>query len=172
MKEVKGYLANQLGFSKTGEYALENLIKSPIREIGIKIHDPFIECEKEQNISHLNSLKLYDEVFDYWKKFSYKVNPINNALMRDSDCMFAILDGGHQVDEGVASEIGFYAGIERGPIFALRSDFRGGENLAVPINTQVLGYIYLSKGNLFDGKNAIKNWLNAIRNFYDHFQNS
>ena len=169
MKEVKAYLANQFGFSETGLYLLNNLIKSRIEQIGIIINDPFVECTKELNSEHLSSLKSYNAVKRYWEKFSSKVNPINNRLMQNSDCLLAILDGGHIVDDGVASEIGYYAGIERGPIFALRSDFRCGENIAVTINPQLLGYILQSKGKLIDGESALERWFIEIKNWYDFF---
>ncbi len=165
MREIKGYLANQFGFSETGRYVLNNLIKPTIEKIGIKVNDPFLECGKELDFNLINSLKSYDERVKYWADFNAKVTPINNRLMKDSDCMFAILDGGPALDDGVSSEIGFYAGIERGPIFALRSDFRLCENIACSINAQVLGYIVQSGGKLIDGPNSVKRWFSEIQNW-------
>ena len=167
MKEVRAYLANQFGFSETGRYVLDNLIKPRIEKIGIIINDPFIECAKELDFNHLPNLIKYEDKVRYWKDFSDKVEPINNELMGNSDCLLAILDGGHSIDDGVASEIGYYAGIDGGPIFALRSDFRGGENIAVTINPQVLGYIRRSGGKLIDGQNAVERWFSEIENFYN-----
>jgi len=118
-------------------------------------------------------------VRDYWLKFNLKVAPINNAVMRDSDCQLAILDGGHAVDDGVSSEIGFYAAIRRGPIFALRSDIRRGENLATGINLQVLGYIVESGGRLVDAPDpefrgekypVISTWLSEVKKWHDGFK--
>lgn len=167
MKQVKAYLANQFGFSETGKYVLDKLIKPRIQEIGIIINDPFLECGKELDFEYLSSLERYEDRIKYWVDFSRKVTPINNRLMKDSDCLLAILDGGHAVDDGAASEIGYYAGIERGPIFALRSDFRCGENIAVTINPQILGYILQSKGQLIDGPNAMERWFCEIQNWYN-----
>lgn len=167
MKQVKAYLANQFGFSETGKYVLENLIKPKIQEIGIIINDPFLECGKEFDPDYLSKLERYGERITYYVEFNRKVTPINNRLMRDSDCLLAILDGGHQIDDGVASEIGYYAGIEQGPIFALRSDFRCGENIAANINPQILGYIQQSSGALVDGVNAIERWFSKIQRWYD-----
>ena len=167
MKQVKVYLANQFGFSETGMYVLENLIKPKIQEIGIIINDPFLECGKEFNYDYLSKLERYGDRIKYCIEFNSKITSINNRLMRDSDCLLAVLDGGHQIDDGVASEIGYYAGIEQGPIFALRSDFRCGENIATSINPQILGYIRQSKGALVDGVNAIERWLSEIQRWYD-----
>src|SRR3989344_3402324 len=165
-REIKGYLANQFGFSETGMYILDNLIKPRIREIGIIIHDPFIECAKELDLNYLEKLDNYGGRKKYLEEFSKKVTPINNGLMQDSDCLIAILDGGHVIDDGVASEIGYYAGIRRGPIFALRSDFRLGENMAVLINPQVEGYIALSQGYLASGKNSLGMWFEKINDWH------
>lgn len=145
------------------------MIKPRIKEIGITIYDPFLECEKELDFIRLYNLKSYEAKRDYWYEFSSKVAPINNRLMQDSDCMLPILDGGHSIDDGVASEIGYYAGIKRGKIFALRSDFRCGENMAVSINPQVLGYILQSGGALIDGTNSLERWFYEISAWYSKF---
>lgn len=166
MKEVKGYLSNQFGFSETGRILLEEKIKPRIREIGITINDPFEICGKEIDWEYLATLKDYEDVKKFWRAFSMKITPINNRLMKDSDCQLAILDGGPAVDDGVSSEIGYYAGIERGPIFALRSDFRLSENMTVHINSQVFGYIIQSGGVLADGVGAMDKWFSAIKNWH------
>jgi hypothetical protein len=170
MREVKGYLSNQFGFSETGRIILEEKIKPKIREIGITINDPFEICGREINREYLATLKSYDDIKKFWEGFSRKVTPINNKLMRDSDCQLAILDGGPAIDDGVGSEIGYYAGIERGPIFALRSDFRLGENISSPINPQIWGYIIQSRGVLAEGVDAMNKWFSAIKDWYDIFK--
>ncbi len=181
MKEVKAYLANQLGFSETGKYILEKLIKPKITEIGIIINDPFQECEKELDTKYLEKLEKHQDVTNYWDKFNKKVAPINNRLMQNSDCQLAILDGGHAVDDGVSSEVGYYAALRRGPIFALRSDFRRGENLATSINSQVLGYIIGSGGRLVDTPSPvfreekypiIMTWLSQVKKWHDDFEDN
>ena len=172
MKEVKAYLANQLGFSETGRYILDNLIKPRIERIGIIVNDPFLECGKELDLEYVSTLERHEDQRRYWEVFSKKVTPINNALMKNSDCLLAILDGGRGVDDGVSSEIGYYAGINRGPIFALRSDFRCGENMAVSINPQLLGYILMSDGHLAHGPNAMNEWFNEIKKWYEFRRNS
>lgn len=159
---VTGYLSNQLGFSQTGQFVLDQLIKPKIIEANITVLDPFIECGKYLDFDHLAQLRQHEDVVQFWNTFNDKVTPTNNSLMANADCMLAILDGGHTIDDGVASEIGYYAAKERGPIFALRSDIRLAENLATKINPQVLGYIKDSGGALFEGPNAIENWATAI----------
>lgn len=160
--ELHGYLSNQLGFSQTGNFVLDKLIKPKINDAQITILDPFEEVGKELNLSKVGKIKVHQKVIQYWRTFNEKVTPINNKLMESADCMLAILDGGHAVDDGVASEIGYYAGLNRGPIFALRSDLRLAENVASKINPQVEGYIIQSGGALIDGPNALERWANTI----------
>lgn len=160
--EIKGYLSNQLGFSETGNFVLNNLIKPKITEAKVTILDPFAECKKEIDFTRLNRLKLHKDVLNFWNNFNAKVTVINNRLMQNADCMLAVLDGGHTIDDGVASEIGYYASLKKGPIFALRTDLRLAENVSAKINPQVLGYITQSGGELFEGENAIERWANRI----------
>ena len=81
MKEVKGYLSNQFGFSETGRILLEEKIKPKIREIGITINDPFEICGKEIDWKYLATLEKYEDIKKFWEEFSKKVTPINNRLM-------------------------------------------------------------------------------------------
>ena len=129
-------------------------IKDKIKDIGIVILDPFEECGKEMDFAELDQLTDFEEKRKYWEQFSRKVTPINNKLMRQSHCQLAILDGGHAVDDGVSSEIGYYAALVEegiipkgcGRIFALRSDFRSGENIGCLVNPQIEGYIHQTGG--------------------------
>ncbi len=164
MKEISGYLANQFGFSETGRFLLDKLIKPEINRIGIKIYDPFEECEKELDLTRLSKLKKHQDVYSLWEKFGHKITPINNRLMKKTNCMFAILDGGHALDDGVASEIGYFAGIKQGPIFALRTDFRKVESMANTVNWQIVGYIKQSKGKLI---NNTEEYFSEIQKWYD-----
>jgi len=164
MEGISGYVANQFGFSETGRFLLEKMIKPRVRAIGINVYDPFEECEKELDLEHLSKLEKYSERLEYMQKFGHKITHINNALMKKSNCMIAILDGGHTVDDGVASEIGYFAGIEQGPIFALRTDFRLVESMANTVNWQIIGYIEQSKGKLVNSK---EEYFSEIRKWYD-----
>lgn len=147
---MKAYISNQFGFSETGQYLLNNLFYPKIKELGIDILDPFVECSKYLDFDFLNNLdkKSYLEVKEFWKSFNSKVTNINNDLMDRSDLMIALLDGGHTVDDGVASEIGYYFNLKK-PIFALRTDIRLVDNMMAPINTQIMGYVCGQGGGLY-----------------------
>ena len=168
--KIKGYLSSQWGFSETGRI-LTKRIKDKIKDIGIVILDPFEECKKEMDFSELDQLTDFEEKRKYWEQFSRKVTPINNKLMRQSHCQLAILDGGHAVDDGVSSEIGYYAALVEegvipkgfGRIFALRSDFRSGENIGCLVNPQIEGYIHQTGGAV--SKN-LDSWFKDIDVWY------
>jgi hypothetical protein len=172
MREVKAYLANQFGFYELGRCILDGIIIPRLKEIGITVNEPFEENKKFLDLDELARLETagtYREVESFWQRFDAKVTPTNRILMQDSDCLLALLDGGHAIDDGVASEIGDYSEMNRGPIFALRSDFRCGENIGSKINPQVLGYITKSRGALITPPNAIQRWFETTKQWYDSF---
>ncbi len=179
---VKGYLSNQWGFSETGKILVDQ-VKQKIERIGIQVLDPFEECGKELDFNKLEKLTGFEEKRKYWETFSKKVTFINNRLMMNSHCQFAILDGGPAIDDGVSSEIGYYAALseygrlhrrfesttkEFGKIFALRTDFRLGENIGCLVNPQIEGYIYQTGGNISQNLNdffkEIESWYKRINN--------
>lgn len=159
---VSGYLSNQLGFSETGRFVLENLIKPKAEKAGISVLDPIVLCGATIDFDKLSKLQEHQKVVEFWSDFNNSVTSFNNNLMQKSNCMLAVLDGGHAIDDGVASEIGYYAAKELGPIFALRSDFRLGENVATKINPQLIGYITGSGGQIVEGENAVERWATLI----------
>lgn len=157
---MKAYISNQYGFSETGKWLLNNLFYPKFRELGIEILDPFEECSKFIDVEFLLNIadKTYSEVKQFWNNFNLAVTVTNNDLMNKSNCMIALLDGGHTIDDGVASEIGYYFHLNK-PIFALRTDFRLADNLGTTINSQLIGYI--GENNLF---NSINKLFEALKN--------
>ena len=168
--KIKGYLSNQWGFSETGRILVKQ-VKDRIKDIGIVVLDPFEECGKELDFGELAKLTDFEAKRKYWEQFSRKVTPINNKLMRQSHCQFSILDGGPSVDDGVSSEIGYYAALVEegvipkgfGRIFALRSDFRLGENIGCLVNPQIEGYIYQTGGKI---SRNLDDWFKDISSWY------
>lgn len=137
--------------------------------MGIKVLDPFIEVAKRLKLGPIDTSARYDEVMRNLKERNNKTGIINAELMQKADVFLAILDGGHTVDEGVASEIVDYSLSGRGPIIALRSDSRLVENIAAPINAQLLHYIEKSGGKLIEPPNALERWFAAVKEWYDSF---
>lgn len=168
--EIKGYLSHQWGFSETGRILVKN-VKDKITKMGIYVLDPFEECIKQLNFEKLERLTDFGEKRKYWEEFSGKVTPINNQLMRKSHCQFAVLDGGQAVDDGTASEIGYYAALVEegiiskpfGRIFALRTDLRLGENIGCSVNPQIEGYVYQTGGKI---SKSLDEWFESINLWY------
>ncbi len=167
MTNLNIYLSNQLGFSEIGRRTLDTLIIPKIKDIGFTVLDPFEMCGKELDFDLLARLNKSEDVKKFWDEFNAKVTTINNNLMNSSVAQCTILDGGHTVDDGVASEIGYFYGAKLGPIFALRSDFRLADNMSTSVNSQILGYIKQSGGSLAVPPNAMDNWFAAIKQHYD-----
>jgi len=146
-KEVL-YLANQFGFSETGRILLDKIIIPPL-ESKYKVLEPFREGARFYPKSAINSTDSYKKKFELLKDFNYKLSNYNNHLMRQSNKMTPILDGGHSVDDGIGSEIGLFYSLRKGPIIALRTDLRMNENIACIVNLQIERYIYDSGGKIF-----------------------
>lgn len=168
--QLKAYLANQLGFSALFSNLLHDF-KGVIEELEIKVYEPFEEGGRyfSKDFERIGSIENHVEKRIAWESLSEKLARLNIKLMNDSDCLIALLDGGHAVDDGVSSEIGYYAGIKRGPIFGLRTDSRLADNMGSPINLQIHEFIKLSKGKLIDyshyGSDCINVLLKAIENW-------
>lgn len=162
MKEIKAYLANQFGFSETGKYVLDNLIIPKLKKMGLTVFDPFEECGKNLDLECKEKLEKegkYQEVRNFWEGFISKIGQINQRLLQQSDCLLAILDGGHSSDDGVSNEIGRYSEMKRGPVFALRTDFRLCENMASSVNVMLLDDILKTGGKLCK---SIDEWFSEI----------
>lgn len=160
----KAYLANQLGFSELGRLTLKQIVLPALSDTGIQVIEPFEECSVVPlPICFDNNYAQYKLSFE---QFGTSVGQTNNDAMQKSDLMIPILDGGHPVDDGVASEIGYFAAIHpKAPIFALRSDFRLAENISSKINCQILSYIRMGGGSL---QNNLENWTAAIKWWVTH----
>lgn len=152
------YLANQFGFSETGRLLLDKIIIPPL-ESKYKVLEPFLEGAKFYPKSGINSTDSYKKKVELLKEFNYTLGNYNNHLMRQSDKMTPILDGGHSVDDGIGSEIGFFYSLKKGPIIALRTDFRMNENIACIVNLQVERYIYDSGGKILT---SMDEWFNEL----------
>lgn len=152
------YIASQLGFSESGRRELAYFHKK-FEEVGIYPLCPFTACGEYLDFSRLAQCKTIEDQLKFWDDFNKIVGPVNyGKLMPKSKLMIAILDGGHALDDGVCSEIGYYAAKYKGekPIVAIRTDFRFAENPAAPINPAVRYFLDQGpyNGYFFNGPNA------------------
>lgn len=171
MEKPQAYLANQFGFHDLGRKALDEVVIPEVEGIGIKVLDPFAECVKYLDFQQETSLTIHSERVAFWRKFFELVPEVNMDLMRNSDLMLAVLDGGHATDDGVAAECGFYCNLplkqgKKRPIIGWRSDIRLGEMMCSGLNAMIPGFIKESGGVTVEGPKTLEKWFEEIRKWY------
>jgi uncharacterized protein (DUF952 family)/nucleoside 2-deoxyribosyltransferase len=138
VREASGpaiYVASPLGFSEPGARYLSEVLHPALLAAGFSVLDPW------------ESGRMLIEVAgdDKQSLTNAKLGAANAELIRRAAALFAILDGS-DVDSGTAAEIGYASALGR-TIVGLRTDFRmAGDNVAAPVNLQVLHFIEASGG--------------------------
>ena len=133
----KLYLANPYGFSKQTKNLLSEFIKI-FNDLNIKVYEPF------ERTKHLVNNKKY---------WAYDIAQKNLNDLKNSDCIFAIVNG-NPPDDGVMIEIGIAMALKK-EIFLFRDDFRNcSDSDQYPLNLML--FAGLSK------KNWSKNYLESI----------
>lgn len=135
---VPAYVASEFGFHDLGREILDLIVYPNLREAGILPLCPFAAC-----MEYLGPFPTMDtpleKVLAFWDGFNSLIGPVNyETLMPPSRFMFAILDGSHSVDDGVAAEVSHFAThYRKRSIIGMRSDIRIAENIAAPINPAI-----------------------------------
>ena len=135
---VPAYVASELGFHDLGREILSLIVYPNLRERGILPVCPFAACTEYLGPFPTLDTPLED-VLAFWDGFNSLIGPVNyETLMPHSRFMFAILDGSHSVDDGVAAEVSHFATrYRKRGIVGMRSDIRIAENIAAPINPAI-----------------------------------
>ena len=102
----KIYLANPYGFSKQTKKLLNEFIKI-FHDLNLEVYEPF---DRTKNITK-NDVN-----------WAYNLAQKNYKDLKDSDCIFAIVNG-TPPDEGVMIELGLAIALKKN-IFLFRDDFR------------------------------------------------
>ena len=143
------YLANGLGFSSLASPAVAAIVARLERE-GIEVFEPFVASKDlGAEITRLqNTEKNLDVLKKKLRAISDEIGRRNADAIERSTDVIAILDGGFDVDSGVAAEIGYAAGKGK-RVIGLRTDFRpGGDNPGVTVNLQIEHFINTSGGSI------------------------
>lgn len=155
---VPVYVASETGFydqKKLNEF-YEKLLKRRILPLC-----PFTACNEYLDLSKLKGMSG-DEIMSFWEKFNETIGVVNyeTLMPRSKRFMIALLDGGTDVDSGVAAEVSHYAStpIGTGRVIGIRTDSRTAENVAAPINPAV-SYWVKKYGKLIVGPNAYEEGL-------------
>lgn len=142
----KLYIASPFGFSEAGRDYMYGTIIPVISKLQFEILDPW-HLTSSDLIKEVSSMPYGIEKRDKWKELNYVIGANNTQAIRDSDGVFAILDG-VDVDSGTAAEIGFAAALGK-PIVGYRGDFRlSADNEGSTVNLQVQYFIESSGGIL------------------------
>ena len=124
----KLYLANPYGFSKQTKYLLNEFINI-FYDFNIEVYEPF---ERTKHIIQKQ---------DNW---AYDLAESNFKDLRNSDCIFAIVNG-TPPDEGVMIELGIAIALKK-EIFLFRDDFRNcSDSDQYPLNLML--FLGLPKDN-------------------------
>jgi nucleoside 2-deoxyribosyltransferase len=150
------YLANGLGFSTITSPALAGLVQRLEKE-GLTVFEPFAAGKDlGAEIARLQqSEKNIDALKAKLTPINAEIGKRNAAAIDKSVVIVAILDGGLDLDSGVAAEIGYAAGKGKA-IVALRTDFRiSGDNYGSALNLQVEYFIVKSGGAIVTDVEAL-----------------
>lgn len=132
------YVASPLGFSDPGRRYLESVLHPALVAEGFTPLDPWAAGRE---VVASRTPEMSDETVNSM------LGAKNIALINACDAVLAVLDGS-DVDSGTAAEIGYACGIGK-LVVGLRTDFRlAGENLAAPVNLQVISFLDTSGGAL------------------------
>ncbi len=154
MKRI--YLANSLGFSSLASPAVAAIVARLERE-GNEVFEPF-SASKDLG-AETARLQATEKDIDSLKMklrgINDEIGKRNAEAIERSTHVIAILDGGFDVDSGVAAEVGYAAGKGK-RVIGLRTDFRtGGDNLGSIINLQVEHFIKASGGSIVPDVEAL-----------------
>ena len=143
----KLYLASPFGFSKQTKKLLCEFIKI-FKELDIEVFEPFERTKKLINKK---------------KGWAYDVANSNYMDIKQSDCIFAIVNG-NPPDEGVMIELGIAIALQK-KIFLFRDDFRTcSDSEEYPLNLML--FLGLSKENwLKDYIESIDEIISPKKNF-------
>ena len=138
---VPAYVGSQLGFNEPGKQYLNDIFYPELKKRKVLPLCPFAACAEYLDLSKLNENMSLKEYTAFWEDFNKIIGPVNyESLMLHSKFMIAIFDGSHASDDGLCSEVGYFAS-KHGPIVGVRSDLRLAENIASPINVAIRYFI-------------------------------
>jgi len=143
---TKIYVASPLGFSEAGSLFMYSKIIPIIKSMGYEVLDPWNLTDKKLIQSALD-LPYGEKKRDKWRENNPIIGKNNEKAIRESDGLFAVLDG-TDVDSGTASEIGLAYGLGK-KILGYRGDFRlCSDNEGSIVNLQVEYFINESGGKI------------------------
>jgi nucleoside 2-deoxyribosyltransferase len=150
------YLASGLGFSAITKSGIAS-IKQYLENAGFRVYEPFQKSDDlgMQIAQLLRDERDFDVLRNKLVEINHEIAKRNADAIDDAQAIVAILDGGADLDSGVAAEIGYGTALGK-KVVGFRTDFRcGGENPGSPINIQVEYFIRRSGGVIVGDLDAL-----------------
>ena len=143
---MRVYLASPLGFADSTRAFMDHLMRE-LASDAVELVNPWDKSDDNDALRQAMAIPHHDERVAAMAAINHRIAAWNEAAIRSSDAVVAVLDG-VDVDSGTASEIGFaYALGKR--VIGLRTDFRlAGDNLGAVVNLQVQHFIDASGGRI------------------------
>ena len=148
------YLANDYGFSKLGKVGPLPQLVDELTRLGVDVWEPF---ERNNQIDFAQ------------KGWAYRVGQADYADVRNSDGIFAVVNG-CPPDEGVMIELGMAIALHK-PVFLYRDDFRRcTDSEDYPLNLMLFtafkednwrDYYYASIEEIAQPNKALIRWLSG-----------
>jgi hypothetical protein len=134
---VPVYPASGQGFSFPGNFFLDNYLHPKIEAIGGFVLNPFAMCGEFVRPEMFDDDRPLADLRKDWDKFNREVvDTVNYKLAIPRAGIILSLCEGVPVDDGMSSEMS-YTATNTAIVVAVRSDFRGGENVATGTNPAV-----------------------------------
>lgn len=143
------YVASPYGFSPATRAYYDDVILPAVRAAGWEPLDPWADPDGALAEAFVQAEALaHDDRLRALAAINAGIGAANEALIREADALFALLDG-TDVDSGTAAEIGFAAALGL-PVIGLRLDTRiSGDNDGTLVNLQVEHFATMHGGSLW-----------------------
>lgn len=162
---VPAYVASQFGFNSPGREFLEKNLYPKLREAGIEPLCPFTACGEyvtEDMLDEELSIHRNKEANSKFAQIACEVN--YRILMPKSKIIVAHLDGSHAIDDGLSSEVAYFATMH-GPTVGIRSDMRLHESATSGTNFAVKYFFEQPGCGYFFGQKAEKEALDFLKTY-------
>jgi nucleoside 2-deoxyribosyltransferase len=145
----RAYLASPLGFAASTQAFMAELVQALSAVVDVENPWDLGGPELGAAFARANALPGYDERVAALHEIDMAIGAQNEAAIRRSDIVVAVLDG-VDVDSGTASEVGFAYGLGKRS-YGLRTDLRlAGDNIGAIVNLQVQYWMEASGGAVFE----------------------
>lgn len=150
----RAYLASPLGFAASTQGFMAELVRALGEVVAVENPWDLGGPELADAFAGANALAGYDERVAALHAIDMRIGAQNEAAIRRSDLVVAVLDG-VDIDSGTASEIGFAYGLGKRS-YGLRTDWRlAGDNIGATVNLQVQYWIEASGGAIYSDVAAL-----------------